>query len=68
MKHFGPARLGTPQELLQDIIIENLPIQKEEASHPTRIAMGISGSIQGSSVIAELIMVATKKSYFIKST
>ena len=56
------------EEFLQDIVIENLPIEEEEVSHPTGRSTRISGSIQSNSVLTEPSLVATNESYFSKST
>ena len=58
----------TCEEFLQDIIIENLPIDREEVIHPTGRAMIIYGLNQDNSVIAEPFMVTTIELYFSKST
>ena len=59
---------STLDEFLQDITIENTPIDEEEDIHPTRKSMIISGNIQYDRVLPELLLVATNESYFSKLT
>ena len=47
------------EEFLQDIAIKNISFDEEESIQYTVIVMSISGSIQGNSVIAEPLLVAT---------
>ena len=56
----------TCEEFLQDISIENIPIEEEEFIHPTGRAMWISGLIHSNIVIYEPFMVATIEFYFSK--
>ena len=56
------------EKFLQDIIIENIPIEGEEYSHPTAIAMSISVLVQDKIVIVKSLLVVTNESYFIKLT
>ena len=55
---------STREEFLQDIVIENIPIDDEESSQPTRWSIIISRSIQVNIMISEPYMVATNESYF----
>ena len=55
---------STFEEFLQNIVNENLPIEEEEASHPTGRSMIVFGLIQGNSVLAETLLVATNEPYF----
>ena len=68
--HYEDSHSSTSnrEEFIQDIIIENLPIEEEEDSHRTGRSMNISGSIQADSVLSEPLLIATNKSYFSKST
>ena len=59
---------STSEKFLQDIIIENIPIEEEEAIHPTRRSMRIYRSIQTNSVLSEPFLVATNELYFSKLT
>ena len=65
---YSHSSKSTCEEFLQNIIIENLPIEEEESSHPTGTSMRISGPIQANSVLADPSLVATNESYFRKST
>ena len=56
------------EEFLQDIMIENIPIEEKEVIHLTGRIMIISGSIQANSVLAETSLVSTIDSYFVEST
>ena len=60
--------MSSREEFLQDLIIENIPIQEEVSKHHTRRAMSIPETIQANSVLDEPSMVATNKSYFSKLT
>ena len=64
---YSHSSTSTCEDFLQDIIIENIPIEEEESSHPTRRSMSISRSIQADIVLADPFLVATNESYFIKS-
>ena len=57
---------STRKESLQDNVIEDFSIYEEEASHPTRRAMRISGSIQGNIVLSDPSLFATNAYYFSK--
>ena len=60
--------MSTREEFLQDIIIEHLPIEGDESTHPTWRSMIISGLIQANRILADPLLVATNESYFRKST
>ena len=59
---------STREEFLQNIVIENPPIEEGESIHPNGRAMRISGLFQGDSVLTEPSLVATNAFYFIRST
>ena len=58
----------TYEEFLQDIIIENLPTEEEEAIYLTGRAMSIFESIRANIMLAEPSMVATNNLYSRNST
>ena len=49
--------MSNREEFIKNIGIENIPIEEEEASHPTGRAMIIYGLIQGNIVLAYPLMV-----------
>ena len=60
--------MSNREEFIKNIVIENIPIEEEEASHPTGRVIWISGLIQSDSVLDYPLLVATNKSYVRKLT
>ena len=49
------------EEFLQDIVIENIPVDEEEARHPTVKSKSISGLVHDDSVLDYPLIVVTNK-------